>query len=146
MLYINLVQYQIQCFIAKMLHLYIGLPIRLVNGRTANEGRVEIYYKNSWATVCDDGWDNTDASVVCKQLGFSSTGTAVGSAGFGQGSGVILLDDVRCTSSQINLFNCHHYGFEYHNCGHSEDAGVRCGSLPGNHLLPTRIRAVQLII
>jgi len=109
-----------------MVHLCIGHRIRLVNGRTANEGRVEIYYKGSWATVCDDGWDNTDASVVCRQLGFSSTGTAVGSAGFGQGSGVILLDDVQCVSGQLNLFDCGHIGFEFHNCGHSEDAGVRC--------------------
>jgi len=106
--------------------LHIGLPIRLVNGRAANEGRVEIYYKNSWATVCDDGWDSTDASVVCRQLGFGSSGTAISSAGFGQGSGVILLDDVTCKTGQSNIFDCRHDGFENHDCSHGEDAGVKC--------------------
>ena len=93
---------------------------------------MEIYYKSSWATVCDDLWDNTDASVVCKQLGYGSAGAAVCCAGFGQGSSVILLDDVRCISGQSNLFDCRHIGFEYENCVHSEDAGVRCS---GNVIL-----------
>ena len=44
---------------------------RLVNG-TGTEGGVEIYLNG---TVCDQMWSDTDASVVCKQLGMSSTGS-----------------------------------------------------------------------
>ncbi len=47
--------------------------VRLVGGSTANEGRVELCYDNQWSTVCDDGWDNIDASVACRQAGFSSS-------------------------------------------------------------------------
>lgn len=48
--------------------------IRLMGGDSENEGRVELCVGRQWGTVCDDSWDNNDATVVCKQLNFSAEG------------------------------------------------------------------------
>ena len=38
-------------------------PIRLVGGLGPHEGRVEIFFRGEWGTVCDDSWSVTDATV-----------------------------------------------------------------------------------
>ena len=49
-------------------------PIRLVGGEDNKTGVVELCYKGRWRPVCDDDWTDTDANVVCKQLGFLGFG------------------------------------------------------------------------
>ena len=48
--------------------------VRLVEGDSTLEGRVELCIDGQWGTVCDSSWTDTDASVVCGQIGLLSTG------------------------------------------------------------------------
>jgi len=57
---------------------------------------------------------------------FSTGATPLARAPFGQGTGPILLDDLRCTNTETRLVDCPHNGIGVHNCAHSEDAGLRC--------------------
>lgn len=100
-------------------------PIRLAGGGQ-NYGRVEVFYKGIWGTVCDDLWDLNDAGVVCRQLGFRNASSAPHGAKYGQGSDPIWLDDVGCKGEEASLFNCSHAGWGIENCNHGEDASVVC--------------------
>ncbi|KAJ8306645.1 hypothetical protein KUTeg_017190, partial [Tegillarca granosa] len=95
--------------------------IRLVDGASNSEGRVEVFYNGQWGTVCDDFWVTSDANVICRMLGYKN-GTAFTSAHFGQGSGSIFLDDVKCHGNETDIDQCAHAPWTQSNCGHSEDA------------------------
>ena len=48
---------------------------RLIGGTGPHEGRGEVCYRGQWSTVCDEGWEDRDAEVVCSQIGFRARGT-----------------------------------------------------------------------
>ncbi|KAM7385010.1 hypothetical protein PAMP_001111 [Pampus punctatissimus] len=107
------------------------IPVRLVGGLENFEGRVEVYHDGMWGTICDDQWDDINAEVVCRQLGLGGVAKAWTWAHFGQGSGPIFLDGVRCTGNELSLEECPHNDWKQHNCDHVEDAGVSCNPYTG---------------
>merc|ERR1712098_988176 len=80
------------------------IPVRLVGGSKPTEGRVEVFRRGEWGTVCDDGFDDNDAKVVCRSLGFAygTSHQGRGSHSFGQGSGKIWMDDFGCSGNEMN--------------------------------------------
>ena len=44
--------------------------VRLLGSDYANRGRIKICVNNTWGTVCNDGFDNYDTRVICRQLGY----------------------------------------------------------------------------
>ena len=95
--------------------------LRLVEGASSWAGRVEVFLDGDWGTVCDDFFRRVDATVVCRQLGF--TGGEVDNV-IPVGSGPIHLDDVVCTGTEQRLIDCPYVG--NHDCVHGEDVGVAC--------------------
>ena len=87
MVYYNLIAYiSIVYFMStrqKMIMIFTGTStaacrdgiIRLRGGRRYREGRVEVCRNQKWGRVCDDGWDERDSVVVCRQLGFTGEGS-----------------------------------------------------------------------
>ena len=120
----------------------------MVNGSSPGEGTVLFCYNSTYGTICDDFWDELEAKVVCRQLGYSERGPEllfyisrgssefccafvgsipVRSAGFGEGSGSILLDNLMCDGHESSLLECVSSDqIGLHDCEHNEDAGVRC--------------------
>jgi len=101
------------------------LTVRLVGGRSAREGRLEVYHAGVWGTVCDDNFDNAAARVACYSLGYGNVGRFVGNR-YGKGTGTIWLDEVRCNGTETSLADCRHLGWGSHNCQHAEDVSVLC--------------------
>ncbi|ERE69017.1 galectin-3-binding protein [Cricetulus griseus] len=102
--------------------------MRLVNGASASEGRVEIFYRGQWGTVCDNLWNILDANVVCRALGYENATRALGRAAFGPGQGPVMLDEVECAGTEPSLANCSSLGWLKSRCGHEKDAGVVCSN------------------
>lgn len=91
-------------------------------------GRVEVFYNGQWGTVCDAGWDATDATVVCKHMDCGTPVTSRAGAFFGQGSGPVWLDDVSCFGDESTVKQCLSKELGTSTCTHGQDAGVSCRS------------------
>ena len=105
------------------------IQYRLLDGRHAHEGRVEIRFDGNWGTVCSNQWDAIDALVLCRQLGLPYAGAQAvlnGYFGTGHWQMEIWLGNVNCIGSETHLQECHHRGWGVENCEHYQDAGVRC--------------------
>lgn len=103
----------------------VPLQLRLVDGSSELDGRLEILYLGIWGTICDDFFDITNANVACRRLGFPAARSY--STRVARGSGFIWLDNVQCIGNETALEQCSHRGFGVNSgCFHSEDVGVTC--------------------
>ena len=83
--------------------------------------------------MCDNGFGEDEAEVVCRQLdsqqyGYAHDGsTPFRGAAFGEGDGPIFMDNLGCSGNEGELSECPIFGLiGFHQCDHSMDAGVMC--------------------
>lgn len=101
--------------------------IRLTNGSDYLEGVLEVFHDGVWGTVCDDGWDARETSVVCKELGLGSADTQAPLGHIKKlSTGRQWLDDVVCTGNEKTFSDCRHRPWGESNCQQDEDIVLRC--------------------
>ena len=95
----------------------------VVNGNT---GLVQIFFNGVWGTVCMNGFTDSAASVVCRQLGYAN-GSILAEFDHMKMDGVIWLDNVQCqTGQEETLDQCNHPLWGVHDCDHHLDVAVQC--------------------
>ncbi|XP_028407325.1 deleted in malignant brain tumors 1 protein-like isoform X2 [Dendronephthya gigantea] len=125
----------------------INVSLRLQGPlREDGTGRVQVYYKGKWGTICDSGWDLQDARVVCRQLGYPNAVRTLQRSEVIPGSGPIWLNNLHCTGKEENIKSCSHDGLGvlYSSCSHDYDAGVECSERPNITVNCSSVIAVNL--
>ncbi|XP_037817731.1 uncharacterized protein LOC119607724 isoform X1 [Lucilia sericata] len=105
------------------------IKYRLEGGRSSNEGRLEVFYRGEWGTVCDDDFGLKEAQVVCNSFGLYGK-PEIAKNIYGPGSGPIWLDQVSCLGNETKIDECNHWSWGENNCNHTEDVGLKCTAGP----------------
>ena len=104
--------------------------VRLVDGNNDHSGRLEVLHNEEWGTVCDDGFNQQAADLVCWHLMMGcSTGFGNNLEGGSQSSWSgqpIWLDEVSCNGGESSLKECTSEDWGEHNCMPSENVAVSC--------------------
>ncbi|XP_072529169.1 scavenger receptor cysteine-rich type 1 protein M130-like [Salminus brasiliensis] len=98
---------------------------RLTDGPHLCSGRVEVYVK-TWGTVCNVGFDQQDAEVVCRELGCGLPVEMLGAAAFGRGEGQVWSEELQCRGEESDITLCPTSSSLKHSCSHDSDVGLVC--------------------
>ncbi|XP_013420480.1 neurotrypsin-like [Lingula anatina] len=104
----------------------VQVVLKLEGGKLPNEGRVEVFYNGEWGTICDDNFGMTEADIICRELGFRGAAGTRANGYYGQGSGRIWIDELKCTGNEYNIMECTRNPWGTNDCSHAEDVGVIC--------------------
>ncbi|XP_068556270.1 antigen WC1.1-like [Anas acuta] len=105
-----------------------GLPdsLRLSDGESRCDGRVEISLHGMWGRVLDDDWSIKDATVVCRQLQCGIAKKAYYLPRSERGIGLVGLRSVQCDGNETQLVLCKTSHSQALPTGVAEDVGVIC--------------------
>ncbi|VDI01206.1 Hypothetical predicted protein, partial [Mytilus galloprovincialis] len=105
------------------------IQVRLTNGSSSTEGRVEVLHDNIWGTICNTSFDINDAKVICGMLGYKNAqATVYPGSKFGKGRNDIWMDNLDCIGNELDISNCSFRGWGESNCTHLMDVGIACAT------------------
>lgn len=103
--------------------------VRLRGGDRPTSGAIEVYYGGVWGSVCSDNWDETEANVICRQLGY---GPALNTDATIQSYTQPILTwfkDVNCHGNESSIDQCSLDGWgKIFNCPAGHIAMATCSS------------------
>ncbi|XP_066957791.1 neurotrypsin-like isoform X2 [Macrobrachium rosenbergii] len=85
------------------------LSVQLVEGSTQGSGRVEVRSSTlpSPASICDEGFDDLDAQVICRMLGYAGNDAiALRDSHFGPPTGEVWNIILDCVGSETTIQDC----------------------------------------
>ena len=92
-------------------------------------GQVIVYHQGVWSAVCDQGWDESDALVVCRELGYPGVAKATKGSFYGSTDKTNNIEMVSCYGNETRLGQCSYVtSAELSGCrtGWDNEAGVIC--------------------
>lgn len=99
--------------------------MRLSGGETNDNvkmGRVEVYQGRQWTNLCTSKFEQEDATVVCRQLGYARA-RVLSSGIFGRSPYSGFTTDISCQGNENDILDCPH---TIGKCKYSEYASVVC--------------------
>jgi hypothetical protein len=122
-------------FVSKLVA-YVEGDVRLADGTTPREGRVEMFKNGQWGTICDNWYQKRYwPSVVCLQLGYKEAAAATklndSYVAAAAADTPISLICPKCNPENANsMSECDH---DINTCGHENDVFIECtGMFPCN--------------
>ena len=113
-----------QCYFSYFIRLHLGMLVRLRGSNSTNMERVEVYYAGIWGSISGYNWDIKDATVVCKQLGYT-TALLAGGQVFCSITVPLFFRNFRCHGNESAIDQC---GWDFFSSTSSYCANVVCSN------------------
>lgn len=103
--------------------------VRLVDGGSDNQGRIEIYFNSTWWSICASHFNHEAFGTVCRMLNLPEPTERYHDSEFDSGNEPILPMDFSCDGHESALLNCRHEDYYDHHCHEGNTVGVVCGDI-----------------
>lgn len=103
----------------------IPLQVRLEDSVSPHSGRVGVRFGGIWGSICNKDFNNNDAMVLCRMLGYVSFDRIYKSPG--NLNSTIWLSRLGCNGRESSIENCSHSEWgQTGSCSHLDDVAVTC--------------------